>query len=465
MLNKRKKYKGSAFTNKTSNLLARDKNIIKKSGQLFNQICYKIKIKYYQMSRKRYLNTVRKTNLFVTNTRAKSRNFKTNNFIGVLSNKASKANFYLKDLRDFLFSTKLSKSIIITSSSILIFFMVFGFMFMKDNNRNKSQEYYTPDNAVAETVSSHEVLQSYNDVVDTISIYSEPNKMMLASPLFTQTSLETNYIDSFYDTLSDDHTLSGDGVIGVEYNDYEIQSGDNLSTLSLRIGATLDTIVSVNKISNAHKLMPGDSLSIPNRNGLLYTVKKNETLDEVSEKYEISVDRIISFNRIENSTDLLAGTDLFLPGARYTLEERIDRFGQFFILPIGRVYRISSAYGYRRDPVTGARRVFHKGVDMPGPLNSPIYAARGGTIIFAGWNGGYGNTIIIRHKDGYTSYYAHLNRITTAVGRKVAMGQQIGKMGSTGKSTGSHIHFEIRKYGVAINPSEYIPFKKYLKKR
>ena len=105
------------------------------------------------------------------------------------------------------------------------------------------------------------------------------------------------------------------------------------------------------------------------------------------------------------------------------------------------------------------------GVDIPGSLDTPIYASRSGKVIFAGYSGGYGNLVIVRHDKGYTTYYGHLNKITTRVGAKVGQGTMIGKMGSTGNSTGCHLHFEVRRNGVALNPVDFISIAKFIRKR
>ena len=171
----------------------------------------------------------------------------------------------------------------------------------------------------------------------------------------------------------------------------------------------------------------------------------------------------MAFNKIDEISDIEIGDDIFLPGAKYTLDERIEKFGQMFSLPVT-VTRISSLFGYRVHPITKARTK-HTGVDIPGSLNTPVYAARKGKVIFAGYSGGYGNLVIVRHDKGYTTYYGHLNKITTKIGANVGVGVMIGRMGSTGNSTGSHLHFEVRRNGEALNPIDFIPIRKFLAKR
>jgi len=115
----------------------------------------------------------------------------------------------------------------------------------------------------------------------------------------------------------------------------------------------------------------------------------------------------------------------------------------------------SSSFGYRSDPFTGGA-AFHAGIDFPGPMGSPIYAAAPGRVSFVGRRAGYGNLVEISHGNGLTTRYAHLSRFTTQVGAKVDGGTQIAAMGSTGRSTGSHLHFEVRVNGRAVNPRPFL---------
>ncbi|SDZ63225.1 Peptidase family M23 [Evansella caseinilytica] len=119
--------------------------------------------------------------------------------------------------------------------------------------------------------------------------------------------------------------------------------------------------------------------------------------------------------------------------------------------------RISSEFGNRKDPFTW-RSTFHSGIDIAAPLDTPIFAAADGTVTLADWNGGYGKAIIIKHDDTYETLYGHLNRIDVDVGDVVQKGQQIGGMGTTGRSTGVHLHYEIRKDGELIDPYPYMTF-------
>ena len=116
---------------------------------------------------------------------------------------------------------------------------------------------------------------------------------------------------------------------------------------------------------------------------------------------------------------------------------------------------MSSGFGYRADPFTGAAAM-HAGLDFKGPIGTPILAAAKGKVVLAGFNGGYGNSVEIRHANGLVTRYAHLSGVDVRRGQMVERGVQIGRMGSTGRSTGSHLHFEVRLNGQAINPRKFL---------
>jgi hypothetical protein len=119
--------------------------------------------------------------------------------------------------------------------------------------------------------------------------------------------------------------------------------------------------------------------------------------------------------------------------------------------------RLSSKFGTRVDPVTKKANSFHQGIDIAAPAGTPVYAAENGKVFEAGWkNDSYGNLIMIQHDADLATYYAHLSKVDTSKGKEVKKGDLIGKVGSTGKSTGPHLHFEVRKGGQALNPEDFV---------
>ncbi|HSV31091.1 MAG TPA: peptidoglycan DD-metalloendopeptidase family protein [Atribacteraceae bacterium] len=118
--------------------------------------------------------------------------------------------------------------------------------------------------------------------------------------------------------------------------------------------------------------------------------------------------------------------------------------------------RIASNYGWRNDPFTG-RRAWHTGVDIAAPTGRNVVSTADGKVVFAGWNGNYGRTVIVRHQFGFETLYAHLSNIRVRTGDNVAKNQIIGNVGSTGRSTGPHLHYEVRRHGNILNPWPYLP--------
>ncbi len=117
---------------------------------------------------------------------------------------------------------------------------------------------------------------------------------------------------------------------------------------------------------------------------------------------------------------------------------------------------ITSSFGHRENPFGGADVETHKGLDISGPMGAPVKAMAKGVVAFAGTRGGYGNCIILKHGNGFETLYGHLSKILVSEGQQINIGQQIGKIGSTGRSTGPHLHYEIHRNGQKINPASFL---------
>jgi murein DD-endopeptidase MepM/ murein hydrolase activator NlpD len=126
--------------------------------------------------------------------------------------------------------------------------------------------------------------------------------------------------------------------------------------------------------------------------------------------------------------------------------------------PMGypRLSSITSAFGYRSDPFDSESAELHPGIDFKGAKGDPVKTTADGRVIFTGWKGGYGNCIIVQHKNDFQTLYGHLSHINVKEGQSVSTGDVIGKVGSTGRSTGTHLHYEVRKNGKPINPVKFL---------
>lgn len=129
--------------------------------------------------------------------------------------------------------------------------------------------------------------------------------------------------------------------------------------------------------------------------------------------------------------------------------------------PLGYPYngRITSTFGHRENPFGGSNVETHKGLDIKAPYGAPVKSMAKGTVSFAGVRGGFGNCIILDHGNGFETLYGHLSRILVTRGQKIDIGQEIGKVGSTGRSTGPHLHYEVHRNGQRINPQPFLTLK------
>jgi murein DD-endopeptidase MepM/ murein hydrolase activator NlpD len=233
------------------------------------------------------------------------------------------------------------------------------------------------------------------------------------------------------------------------YDSHVVESGEVISQLAVNFGLNQDSIISANKITNTRLLQTGRVLRIPNQDGILHTVGKEDTLSSISEKYKMDWETIKTVNELF-SANVVAGTDLFIPGARIDAVRLQEINGDLFIWPIRGV--ITSPYGYRRDPFNSGRRQFHTGIDIRGSMGTPVRAAMAGRVSQVGYDNVFGNFVLISHHSGYRTLYAHLSAIKTRTGVSVSSGEHIGDVGSTGLSTGPHLHFMVYKNGVTVNP-------------
>jgi len=290
---------------------------------------------------------------------------------------------------------------------------------------------------------------------------------------------------------------------------YKVKKKDTIPAIAKRYGIKQDTILMNNKDALNNKMKVGDTITFPSIDGLYYKLEKNDTLAKIAKKYGISVVDIVDYNNI-NPKRLKAGSTIFLKGV--TLQKYKDVEGRLiaaqqakedkkknknkekekekekekpekppketkgsppppppednddggrsaaysgagFAYPV-RYAGVSSPFGNRYHPVL-KRYILHTGVDLVAKY-VPLRAAKAGVVTFAGNMSGYGKIIIIRHDNGYETRYAHLSVISTNVGEHVNQGDLIGKTGNSGRTTGAHLHFEIRQNGVPKNPMKYL---------
>jgi len=236
---------------------------------------------------------------------------------------------------------------------------------------------------------------------------------------------------------------------------YIPREGENIFSIAARCNIPLSTLASLNRLSNREDVVAGRVLLLPSVPGIF-----------IAETPDNSLERLISAARAEDggyrgvvlSIPREGRTErfLFIPGDDFTATERIFFLDRGFQFPL-RDFRVTSLYGPRINPVTG-RHSIHRGIDLAAPHGTEVFAVRRGTVVAQGYDAILGNYIIIAHDNNWASLYGHLSEIKTALHQDVQSGTVIGRVGSTGQSTGPHLHFEIHQYGRTMNPSRILNF-------
>lgn len=239
-----------------------------------------------------------------------------------------------------------------------------------------------------------------------------------------------------------------------EISVYIVREGDTLSQIAEMFGVTRNTILWANDIPKETSIQPGDELVILPITGVRHVVKTGETINSIAKKYkgdmkddavDTFITDILAYNQLDSADEVKVGETIVIPGGQIALAQTVPAksgakssgggaVATGLIHPLPGAVRTQGAHGYNS-------------VDLAAPAGTPIRAAAAGEVIISkasGWNGGYGQYIVIKHPNGTQTLYAHMSSNAVAVGAKVAQGQKIGGVGTTGRSTGNHLHFEVR---------------------
>lgn len=275
-------------------------------------------------------------------------------------------------------------------------------------------------------------------------------------------SLSSRFIAEYYQ-MDYSGTGSGDFDQDIElfkelsFTTYTIQPGDTLEQIGKENKVSLDTLISYNNIKDCRRLIPGTDLQIPNLDGVLHKVKKGDTLESIAKQYKVNMNSIIDSNNLVSEV-LAVGNQIFVPGGKLSEYELKKAIGNLVIWPCSG--RLTSYFGYRADPFTG-KRSFHTGIDIANYRGAPIRAAMSGKVVLNDYRPrGYGRYIVIQHSNGLKTLYGHLDKSFVRSGQWVEQGQLIGEMGTTGYSTGNHLHFTVYEHGRLVNPFNYLSGRK-----
>lgn len=241
-----------------------------------------------------------------------------------------------------------------------------------------------------------------------------------------------------------------DGEIQDDFSEvdvYVVRKGESVASIAKMFGVSTDTIISVNDLKGAVK--EGQVLLILPSSGIEIEVTKGQTLQGIAKMYKVDAEDILEANDLPSGAKLAIGDKLIIPGGTLasatktkttsTTSSKTKKSYSSLPAVAGFIHPLPS--GHKTQGIHG-----HNGVDYGAPIGTPIRAAASGTVLIArtGWNGGYGGLVVIAHSNGTQTYYAHMSRLGTTAGAHVDQGETIGYVGNTGKSTGPHLHFEVR---------------------
>lgn len=226
---------------------------------------------------------------------------------------------------------------------------------------------------------------------------------------------------------------------------YTVREGDSIGLIAEMFGVSSNTIIWANDVTNS-TISPGETLIILPMSGVRHQVKEGDTISSIARKYGGDVDEIRDFNTISSSDILVAGEFINIPDGEVkevvsrSTAKAVGTSGGWLIRPISGGVKTQGIHGYNA-------------VDLAAPVGTPVVASASGTVMTAkadgGWNGGYGNYVIIKHSNGVQTLSSHFGSVIVGAGQEVVQGQIVGYIGMTGKTTGPHVHFEVRG---ATNP-------------
>ena len=243
---------------------------------------------------------------------------------------------------------------------------------------------------------------------------------------------------------------------------YFVETGDTISGIAEKFGLNIETIIWANRDleNNPDLLWVGQELTILPVDGVYHQVGSGDTIDGIASTFKVDPETIINYplNELDPENLIIQPGDwLVVPGGNKPF---VPRTVSAYSGPVPEDATLGSGiFGWPTSgSITNGYYAFHPGLDIGGWAGAPILAADSGHVVVSGWDStGYGNMIVIDHSNGFQTLYAHLNSVYVEAGTNVAKGQQIGEMGSTGNSTGPHLHFEIRQGTVQRNPYGFLP--------
>ncbi|MCX7928917.1 MAG: M23 family metallopeptidase [Patescibacteria group bacterium] len=295
-------------------------------------------------------------------------------------------------------------------------------------------------------------ISAFGIVIAPVVAQEFPNDVIDSSELPT-----SSYVLSYSNADLEISTEKSDKVRD-KILDYIVNEGDTLSSIADKFGVSLETILWQNNLTKTSKIKPGQIIQVLPVTGVAHKVQKGDTVYSIAKKYDTEPQSIVDFpfNTFSNDEtfEIAVGQLIIVPdGVKPEEKPSAPRVRQ--TTPNAGTVVASGMFVWPANgTITQGYSWYHKGIDIANRAAPDVLASDSGTVIVAGWpdNYGYGNRVIIDHGNGYKTLYAHLQKIYVTAGQTVARGNAIGKMGSTGRSTGTHLHFEIIKSNGHLSP-------------
>jgi len=232
---------------------------------------------------------------------------------------------------------------------------------------------------------------------------------------------------------------------------YRAKKDEDLFDIAARCNVPYGTIATVNRVHASDTIEGGSLLLLPTIQGIFIPEHPQSDLERLLFSARADRQGVAVVLRGNKGTERF----FFFPGEDFSPTERAFFLNTAFRYPLP-AFHLTSGFGLRRNPVTG-HLVFHEGLDLAAPEGTEVYACREGTVQEIGYNAIYGNYVLLQHEGGWTSLYGHLSAVLTVLHKNLQSGSLLGRVGSTGQSTGPHLHFELRQNGKPLNPANVLP--------